>query len=406
MPNTDWKKLNNLQLGRYAEKYALMEFLSYGLNAYPSEVDDHGVDMVVKDKNGCFREIQVKSAYKGKYVFLKNEYIEDADKHKKENYYVCLILFVDGSLPKMYLLPTTAWNDTSTKLFSDRSYEFGINISEKNMPLLNNYAFEKIVEQDFLFSQSSINVSFLADIRTYLESKGLRYDDTIDKSIAARKNGKVYALPDHIRGLIYSLMTNQTEWSRVVPHLSEIDKIFFDYDVEKLKQANPSALCDELFKIKCGNRQSAAQMKVLHKNIALFEKIVQEFGSMDSFVTSAPPIKIVDMIANPKSKYKIHQLGTALAWEYLRNIGIDGAKPDTHLRRFFGSERLGGSNHNPASESEVIDTVSQLSSETGLSMAAIDNLVWSYCSDGFGEICTAKPKCDICVTKKYCNYLS
>lgn len=150
MPNTNWKRLNNLQLGRYAEKYALMEFLSYGLDAYPAEVDDHGVDMIIKDKKGAFQEVQVKSAYKGKYVFLKNEYIESPDKKKKANYYVCLILFVDGSVPNMYLIPTTAWNDTSTKLFSDRSYEFGINISEKNRPLLDKYKFDVVVEREFV----------------------------------------------------------------------------------------------------------------------------------------------------------------------------------------------------------------------------------------------------------------
>ena len=39
--------------------------------------------------------------------------------------------------------------------------------------------------------------------------------------------------------------------------------------------------------------------------------------------------------------YKLHQVGEALAWEYIRNVGIDGAKPDTHIRRFLGSDRMG-----------------------------------------------------------------
>ena len=39
--------------------------------------------------------------------------------------------------------------------------------------------------------------------------------------------------------------------------------------------------------------------------------------------------------------YKLHQVGEALAWEYIRNVGIDGAKPDTHIRRFLGSNRMG-----------------------------------------------------------------
>lgn len=48
MPNLIWSKLNRMQLGRYAEYYAKMEFSSYGFDVYTSEVDDHGVDFVAK----------------------------------------------------------------------------------------------------------------------------------------------------------------------------------------------------------------------------------------------------------------------------------------------------------------------------------------------------------------------
>ena len=310
---------------------------------------------------------------------------------------------MDGNLPMMYLLPTTVWDDTSTKLFCDRSYEFCINISEKNMPLLEKYHFNKVVEHDFMNIQSTINFEFLIKIKNYLESKGLQYNDTIDKAIVARKAGKEYSLSDHVRGLIYSLMTNQTEWVRVVPHLREVDKVFLNYNVEKLKAANPNDLCKGLFDIKCGNRQSVAQIKALYENIITFEKIVQDFGCMDAFVTSESANKIVEQLSDSKSKYKLRQVGAALAWEYLRNVGIDGAKLDTHLRRFFGNDRIGNTKYAPAKESEVIAIVSQLSEQTGLSMAAIDNLIWSYCAEGFGEICTVNPKCDKCIIKEFCK---
>lgn len=254
-----------------------------------------------------------------------------------------------------------------------------------------------------IHNESKMNAAFLDGIKTYLEAKGLRYDDAIDKSIAARKAGKEYSLSDHVRGLIYSLMTNQTEWVRIVPHLADIDRVFMDYDVDRLKVASAEELCRGLFDIKCGNRQSAAQMRVLHENITTFERIVQDFGSMDAFVTSEPAEKIVERLSASRSAYKLHQVGAALAWEYLRNVGIDGAKPDTHLRRFFGGDRVGNAKHSPASEQEVISIVSELSKETGLSMAAIDNLVWSYCSDGFGEVCTATPHCKECAIKKFCQ---
>ncbi|MFC0903777.1 hypothetical protein ACFHWD_03615 [Clostridium sp. MT-14] len=40
MPNTQWNKLNNLQLGRYAEYFAKMEFASYGVEVYSLEAVD------------------------------------------------------------------------------------------------------------------------------------------------------------------------------------------------------------------------------------------------------------------------------------------------------------------------------------------------------------------------------
>lgn len=69
MPNMNWFQLNHLQLGRYAEYYAKMEFTSYGFEVYTSEVDDHGVDFVAKyPGTSTYYEIQVKGSGKGSYV--------------------------------------------------------------------------------------------------------------------------------------------------------------------------------------------------------------------------------------------------------------------------------------------------------------------------------------------------
>ena len=73
MPNTNWSKLNHLQLGRYAEYYAKMEFTSYGFEVYTSEVDDHGVDFVAKlPGENTFYEVQVKSVRDYGYILLLN----------------------------------------------------------------------------------------------------------------------------------------------------------------------------------------------------------------------------------------------------------------------------------------------------------------------------------------------
>ena len=245
--------------------------------------------------------------------------------------------------------------------------------------------------------------TFLEEIRNFLESKGLGYNTALTAEIKKRKVGKQYTIQDHIRGMIYSMLTNQTKWHRVEPHLPEIDKLFYGYDPEKILVTDPAYFCEGLFRIKCGNMSTKAQMEALQDNIRVFKKIENEHGSIDSFIASEPADRIVKKLSKGSSPYKLKMLGEALVWEYLRNVGIDGAKPDTHLRRFFGADRMGTGNHSPATISEVNEQIILLSEQTGMSKVEIDNLVWSFCASGFGEICTAKPHCDICPIREWCN---
>lgn len=64
---------------------------------------------------------------------------------------------------------------------------------------------------------------------------------------------------------------------------------------------------------------------------------------------------------------------------------------------------MGKGNHSPASMREVYETVLRISKNTGLSMALIDSLVWNYCAEGYGEVCTANPKCTQCPIRAFCQ---
>jgi hypothetical protein len=101
MPNKEWSALNNLQLGRYAQYFAKMEFSSYGLEVYASEVDDHGIDFIVKDKGGRFCEIQVKVETEKGYIFIQKDKF-DID---NRNLYLTLLVFKSGELPDIFLIP-------------------------------------------------------------------------------------------------------------------------------------------------------------------------------------------------------------------------------------------------------------------------------------------------------------
>ena len=45
---TKWSNLNHLQLGKYSEYLVIMEFTRYGFDVYSAEVDDKGIDFVVR----------------------------------------------------------------------------------------------------------------------------------------------------------------------------------------------------------------------------------------------------------------------------------------------------------------------------------------------------------------------
>lgn len=147
MPNTNWSELSHLQLGRYAEYYAKMEFASYGYDVYTSEVDDHGVDFVARNPDdGQYYGIQVKAVRNLDYVYIRKDKMALSPTRL-----VYLLLFPNGTLPDCYVIPSQTWKDPNA-LFVDRNYdkpgqksapEWGINLSKKNLPLLEPYREEQ-----------------------------------------------------------------------------------------------------------------------------------------------------------------------------------------------------------------------------------------------------------------------
>lgn len=241
------------------------------------------------------------------------------------------------------------------------------------------------------------------DVKEYLEKRGIIKITGETTPMDLRKNGKEFSFEEHLQGMIYSLMSAQAVWSNIERNKPNIDKIFFNYDINEIKKKDYTYFVEKLGRIKCRSRLTNNQMKALHKNIETLEKIVSEYGSIDAFVTSAPTSKVVDMLSNSNSKYKIKQMGEALAREYLRNVGIDSAKPDVHMKRILGSERLAVSKYPEATNEEVISIMEELSNETGLWMSQIDYIFWAYCATDMGEICTANPRCGKCVIRNSCK---
>ncbi|MCL1873896.1 MAG: hypothetical protein FWF85_07255 [Clostridiales bacterium] len=248
------------------------------------------------------------------------------------------------------------------------------------------------------------NTDIFNHLDLFLRKRGIDCaDSAIFTFMEERKKCGSFDLSRHIKGLIYAQLTNQTKWANIEPKLYLVDKLFFDYDTSLIKQKNGEYFADGIFNLKCGNRLTKRQMANLHHNISILDHIEKTEGGIDKYYTTMPAHKLVKTISAYGGAYKLKYIGTALAWEYLGNVGIDRIKPDVHIRRMMGSNRLGYSRKPIATEDEVVSSAIEISSQTGLSLAMIDALLWSFCAEGRGNICVKTPNCNICPVSEYCN---
>lgn len=244
---------------------------------------------------------------------------------------------------------------------------------------------------------------YLFTIRDYLLTHNIPYNPDDFTALNERKQGKVFNVNEHIKALVYSLLSARVPWVRIVPHLNQLNMLFRGYDPDFIKSMPGDYFSDGIFSLNCGSQCTRAQMNVLAKNVDMLQKLDRQYNGIDNYVTSAPAIEIANDLSKPSSPHKLHQIGPALAWEYLRNVGIDGAKPDVHMTRFLGADRMGKGINAPATDKEVWEQVNEISRETGLSLYAIDALIWEFCAAGYAEICTEVPKCSQCPIRNFCK---
>lgn len=236
--------------------------------------------------------------------------------------------------------------------------------------------------------------------------------------IERRDSGESFDLQDHIRAMVYSLLSSQTPWIRIENNKAAIDNIFCDYIPNQLATKDPILINEQLKEIKCGSLNRKSQMQALAGNIEKMVMINGQAGGIDAFygglLTKAednhPFEKLIRLLAFDK-KYKLKQMGIPLVAEYLRNVGYDIPKPDRHIMRILGPEHLNehnriapsGEGWQPDDLFEAFRIIQDYSKETGVRQAYIDYLLWSYCADGYGQICTKdNPKCNQCQIKQFC----
>lgn len=140
-----WSALNHIQLGRYAEYLVKMEFVLANCDVYGAEVDDRGIDFIVRTESQKSYDIQVKSARKLNYIFFPKETFQ-----LRENLLAAVVLFDDEMLPVPYLIPALR-RSKPDKMFVSRDYlemkskpEWGLSLTKARLASLAEFTFDQV----------------------------------------------------------------------------------------------------------------------------------------------------------------------------------------------------------------------------------------------------------------------
>src|SRR5947209_5696220 len=132
----NWNRLTTHQLGKYAEYLTKMEFVLHGCDVFTSEVDNHGIDFIVRTGTGDHYDVQVKSVRnKTSYVFMPKSKFRI-----HPNSLLALVKFVQDHPPTIFLVHSYVGVGPNP-IFVSRDYgegkksppEWGLTISKKTL---------------------------------------------------------------------------------------------------------------------------------------------------------------------------------------------------------------------------------------------------------------------------------
>ncbi|KWU58959.1 hypothetical protein AWW70_19180 [Bacillus mycoides] len=134
--------LTNRELNKKAKKIIKENFKGYG-----AKVIEKDRTFLVTSKEGREIEVLVKSIRRPtEYVLILKKYMDV----RQDNLYIALVIFSGENTPELFLIPATAFLEPNDLLRDRPNYkepEFGMNVSNKNMPALNIYKFTNSLDK-------------------------------------------------------------------------------------------------------------------------------------------------------------------------------------------------------------------------------------------------------------------
>lgn len=149
MLHKNWTELDKFYLDKYAKSYVMMEFISLNYEIYESKSENYKADFIAKREDGLLIAIKVKSVVGLNFIQIRQN--GRVIKVANPGVYQILCMFEDGRLPDLFLIPCIAWKFPNELICvdgyncSEKKLEYRLNLTKKNMQILNKYKFDEIV---------------------------------------------------------------------------------------------------------------------------------------------------------------------------------------------------------------------------------------------------------------------
>jgi len=224
----------------------------------------------------------------------------------------------------------------------------------------------------------------------------------------------VYPFPDFhelddrsiFEGLCKAIFTAQAKWENYERNLDKIDKLLFNYDfkkIENLSEEDIERIYEEMIKMKVRDRFLHRKLKYFRKNARLFTNLQGKRTSMHEFLKKGLSDKetLINKLTSNGSHHKLKGVRLAICCEFFKNIGVDDFKPDVHMVYLFSRLRIVNIKNPKSPTARELYSIRvvgmDIAKSNNLPFHVVDNVLWFFCAEGKGEICTTKsPKCSKC----------
>lgn len=237
-------------------------------------------------------------------------------------------------------------------------------------------------------------------------------------AVADRRSGKRWSDDEVFRGLVLSVLSNNTNWARVERVKSELDGLFSEFSIVRFASRSVEDVDRILIPWFTDRRASSMTLRArLRDLIIASEKLVvqsKHFGSIEKYFSkilesrSQDPKRLAAALAEPRSPDKLNGIGLPLAAEFLKNIGFDVAKPDRHVNRAVGAfgwvsfkiwddRQLRHPPPQPTFDEllSVMNAIESCARAVGETAALVDNAVWLLCAKSGLSLSNSQLECEI-----------